>query len=102
MDFVFLGKGINANDISSADHFAGLPVVGIEPLVLMKLGPGRTQDPADIVQLLNLGKVPVPEITKRLTDKDERDDFKHVVEMAKAEKRGETKKARRIFFTLRR
>jgi hypothetical protein len=44
----------------------------------------------------------VPEITKRLTDKDERDDFKHVVEMAKAEKRGETKKARRIFFTLRR
>jgi len=102
VDFVFLGKGLNANDISSADHFAGLPVVGIESLVLMKLGAGRTQDTADIVQLLNLGKVPVPEITKRLTDKDDREDFKQVVEMAKAEKRGKTKKARRIFFTLRR
>jgi uncharacterized membrane protein len=75
--------------------------VGVEALVLMKLGAGRTQDTADIVHLLKAGKVPIAGVEKRLSEEN-REDFKQVVEMAKLEKAGKTKQARRIFFTLRR
>ena len=102
VNFVFLGKGLRPDDISSADHFAGLPVVGVEPFVLMKLGAGRAQDTADIVQLLKLGKVPVGDVTKRLTNVNDRDDFQQVVEMAELEKAGDNKKARRVFLGMKR
>jgi hypothetical protein len=96
VDFLFLGKGLDASDLKPGGKLAGLPVVGIEPLVLMKLGAGRAQDTADIVQLLKLGKVPVEGIERRLS-KEDREDFQQVVLMADAEKAGDTKTARRIF-----
>lgn len=101
VDFLFLGKGIGSNDITSAKNVAGLPIVGVEPLILMKLGAGRVQDRADIVHLVNAGKVPITAVEKRLSE-DDREDFQQMVELAKAEKAGEMKKARRIFFSLRR
>ncbi|MGH7271382.1 MAG: hypothetical protein ACREJ3_13215 [Polyangiaceae bacterium] len=100
VDFLFLGEGLGENDINSAGQYAGLPVVGIEPLILMKLGAGRTQDTADIVALVNMGKVPIAAVSKRLSGED-RKEFQQVVEMAKLERAGQTKKARRLFYALR-
>ncbi|MGA3123391.1 MAG: hypothetical protein ABSF69_21690 [Polyangiaceae bacterium] len=99
--FLFLGEGLDSDDIRSPDHFAGLPVVRVEALVLMKLGAGRAQDTADIVHLLKAGKVPIAGVEKRLSE-EEREHFKQVIEMARLEKAGKTKEARRIFFALRR
>ena len=93
--FLFLGKGLGEADLRSGGLFAGLPVVGVEPLVLMKLGAGRTQDTADIVALLKLGMVPVAKVEKRLSKAD-KEEFQQVVAIAEAEKAGDTKKARRI------
>lgn len=101
VDFLFLGKGIGSNDISSAKNVAGLPIVGVETLILMKFGAGRTQDTADIVHLLKAGKVPIAQVEKRLSEED-REEFQQVVEMAKAEKAGDTKKARRILLGMKR
>jgi hypothetical protein len=100
IDFLFLGKGIKSKDILSAKYINGLPVVNIETLILMKMGAGRTQDTADIVKLLNLGKVDISKVIERLKNKEDKSDFEQVVQMAKAENRGKTKKARQIFFTL--
>jgi hypothetical protein len=100
VDFLFLGHGIGASDISSATEYAGLPIVAVEPLVLMKLGAERTQDTADIVQLLKLDRVPIQAVEKRLSG-EERKDFKSIVEIAKAEKAGDTKTARRLFLAMR-
>ena len=100
VDFLFLGHGLGSKDITSAGEYGGLPIVGIESLIVMKLGAGRAQDTADIVALVNAGKVPVTAVSKRLSDEDQ-DEFKQVVEMAKLEKAGQTKKARRVFYSLR-
>jgi hypothetical protein len=101
VDFLFLGKGLTGSDISSSGSYAGLPIVGVEPLVLMKFGAERTQDTADIVQLLKLDKVPIANVEKRLSNED-RKEFKSIVEIAKAEKAGDTKTARRLFLAMRR
>ena len=101
VDFLFLGHGLTGSDISSSKKYAGLPIVAVEPLVLMKLGAGRMQDLADVGQLLKLGKVPIQAVEKRLSGED-REDFKSIIEIAKAEKAGDTKTARRLFLGMRR
>jgi hypothetical protein len=101
VDFLFLDKALRTQDIRSPDHFAGLPVVKIEPLIVMKMGAGRTKDSGDVVELLKLGKVPVEETAKRLSG-DDREDFEALVNIADLEKKGETKNARRAFLAMKR
>jgi hypothetical protein len=102
VDFLFPGHGLSASDIGSSNEYAGLPIIAVEPLVLMKLGAGRMQDMTDIGHLLKLGKVPIANVVKRLSSKEDREDFEQLIEMAKLEKAGDTKAARRLFLGMRR
>lgn len=99
VDFIFLGQGLRSEDIASPDHLVGFPVIKIEPLIVMKMEAGRSQDSADIVALIKRGKVPIDETLKRLPDQDH-DDFKGFIALADIEKKGDSKKARRMFLAL--
>lgn len=99
VDFLFVAKTVRTADLSSPTRHAGLPVLGLEPLVAMKMGAGRSKDTLDVVELLKLGDVPVDAVSSRLTGAD-LEDFQGLVTIADLEKRGEGKKARRILMAM--
>lgn len=99
VDFLFVGGGLRAGDIAAPRVFADLPIIGIEPLVVMKIETGRVQDHADVVELVKAGKVPLAGVRKRLSPQD-REDFDSLVEIAKLEKKGDTRKARRMLLAM--
>lgn len=98
VDFLFVGKTVRQGDLSSAAHYAGLPVIGVDPLVAMKMGAGRSKDTLDVIELLKLGAVSVETVSARLSGED-LEQFKSLVTIAALEKR-QPKKARRILTTM--
>lgn len=99
VDFLFAAKAVKVGDITSVVRFADLPVVKVEPLIVMKLGAGRTKDTADIVELVKAGNVPVDVVKKRLRG-DMAEDFTSIVAIAEAEKAGRTKTARALHLAM--
>jgi len=96
VDFLFVAKTVQQGDIASPESHAGLPVLGVDPLVAMKMGAGRIKDTLDVVELLKLGKVSVEEVTKRLSRrKDDLEQFLGLVTIAGLEQKGRPKESRR-------
>lgn len=98
VDFLFVGKTVRAGDLSSTAQYAGLPVIGVDPLVAMKMGAGRSKDTLDVIELLKLGTVSVEVVSARLSG-DDLEQFQGLVTIASLEKR-QPRKARRILTTL--
>jgi hypothetical protein len=97
VDFLFLRGVVRQKDIASPKQIAGLPIMDVEPIAAMKFKAGRSQDEADVIRLLKLGKVPIAKVMKRLPDASDREDFKTLVTIAELEKKGDTKTAGRMF-----
>lgn len=98
VDFLFVGKTVRAVDLSAPERHAGLPVIGVDPLVAMKMGAGRTKDTLDVVELLKLGGVSVDAVSARLSG-DDLEQFRGLVTIADLEKKGRAKKARRLLIS---
>lgn len=99
MNFIFVAKPLRRRDISSAIRIASVPVIGLDPLIVMKMVAGRTKDLVDIADLLRLGEVSVEKVSERLSGED-LDRFKALVTIAKLEKKGQARKARRLLVAM--
>jgi hypothetical protein len=99
VDFLFVSKTVHQGDLSSVKQFSGIPVIGIDPLVAMKMGAGRHKDTLDVVELLKLGNVSVEEVEKRLSGED-LEQFQGFVTIADLEKKGEHKQGRKILMAM--
>jgi len=93
--FLFVAKPLRRADLTSPVQVAGLPIIGIDPLVAMKVVAGRLKDMVDAVELLKVGQVSVEKVSKRLSGKDLKQ-FRDLVKIAGLESQGRTKESRRI------
>lgn len=93
--FLFVSRPLHRRDLSSAADRAGLPILGLEALVGLKVGTGHSTDILDIIELLKRGEISVPDVSRRLSGCG-LEQFRSLVAIADLEKRGNPKEGRRL------
>lgn len=97
--FSFVGEPVRRADIAYPLHLVGLPIIGIDPLVAMKVGANRSRDTVDVVELLKLGQISIEDVSKRLSGED-LEQFQDLVAISDLEKAGKPKEGRRILMAV--
>lgn len=93
--FLFVGRPLHLRDLTSPAHHAGLPVLGLDALLALKLSTGRSKDILDVIELIKLGNVSIDKVSGRLSN-EEQEQFQDLVRVAHLEKAGNPKEGRRI------
>jgi hypothetical protein len=101
VDVAFLSSGhpLRRSDLLCPTTHAGLPVLGLNALVSMKVTTGRSANARDIIELLELGNVSVGDVTNRLSG-DDPDRFRALLTIVELERQRRPKEARRILVAM--
>lgn len=88
VDFIFAPSYMPNSAYSSGAKFEGIPVLGPEAFILMKLLAGRIKDTGDIIEILKAGKVDHDKIKKYIKNHspEELKDFESLIDLSDVEK----------------